>query len=63
MGWTSAMDTSRQVRLYFASQEEAEAYAKREGLAYRVVAPSARTPVLKSYANNFRFGRIGRWTH
>ena len=63
MGWTSSDDTGRQVRLHFDSKDEAIAYATRAGLAFQVFEPKARKPVQKSYANNFKFGRIGRWTH
>ena len=63
MGWTSSADMHSQVRLEFASKEEAIAYAERHGLAYRLVEPKDRKPVRKSYADNFKFGRIGSWTH
>ena len=63
MGWTSSSDTAAQLRLEFDSKEEAVAYAEREGLAYTVIEPQPRKPVRKSYADNFRFGRIGSWTH
>lgn len=63
MGWTSSSDTLAQVRLEFDSKDEAIAYAKRNGLAYRVIEPKPRKPLHKSYADNFKYGRIGRWTH
>ena len=63
MGWTSNADTTRQVRLEFDTKEEAIAYAEREGIAYKVIEFNVRKPVPKRYADNFRFGRIGRWTH
>lgn len=63
MGWTSSRDTRAQVRLAFATKEEAVAYAERNGLAYTVVEPETRKAVRKSYADNFKFGRIGSWTH
>jgi hypothetical protein len=63
MGWTSSRDTQTQVRLEFDTKEEAIAYATREGLAYTVVDPKPRKPIRKSYADNFRYGRIGNWTH
>lgn len=63
MGWTSSKDVRSQVRLEFASKEEAIRYAERHGLAYRLLEPKERKPVRKSYADNFRFGRIGSWTH
>ena len=36
MGWTSSRDTMQQVKLYFATLEEATAYAKKEGWGYTV---------------------------
>jgi hypothetical protein len=63
MGWTSSRDMKAQIRLDFASKEEAVAYAERNGIPYRLEEPKARQPVRKSYADNFRFGRKGAWTH
>ncbi len=63
MGWTSSGDTRQQVRLTFATKEEAIAYATRNGLAYTVREPTPRTPVRKAYADNFKFGRPDNWTH
>ena len=63
MGWISSADTKAQIRLEFDTKEEAIAYATRAGLAYTVIEPKPRKPIRKSYADNFRFGRIGNWTH
>ena len=63
MGWTSSPDTQAQVRLEFDTKDDAIAYATRTGLAYTVTEPKPRRPIRKSYADNFRFGRIGSWTH
>ena len=63
MGWAGSSDTQQQVRLSFATKDEAIAYATRNGLAYTVTEPKPRAPIKKSYADNFRFGRIGTWTH
>ncbi|MCB1549248.1 MAG: ETC complex I subunit [Hyphomicrobiaceae bacterium] len=63
MGWTSSRDMRAQIRLTFESKEQAVAYAERNGIAYRVVDPKPRRAVAKSYADNFKFGRIGSWTH
>ena len=64
MGWYGSSDMMQQVRLAFDTQEEAEAYAKREGIAYRVEEP-AKTPLRKglSYSDNFKFNRTAPWTH
>ena len=41
MGWTSSGETLAQVRLWFATQEEAVAYAARNGIACRLEPPPA----------------------
>ena len=63
MGWTSSTDTRSQVRLTFDTKEEAVAFAEKHGLPYAVEMPNERTFRPKSYADNFRFDRVGRWTH
>ena len=63
MGWTSSADTRQQVRLFFATKEEAVAYAEREGLAFRIDEPKAKTPRLAAYSDNFRPGVAEPWTH
>ncbi len=63
MGWTSSTNMSAQVRLEFDTREEAIAYALRNGLAWTLAEPKPRKHIKKSYADNFRFGRIGSWTH
>jgi len=63
MGWTSSRDMNAQIRLSFETKDEAVAYAERNGIAYRLVEPKPRVSVRKSYADNFRFGRRGSWTH
>ena len=63
MGWTSSSDTRTQLRLEFDTKEEAIAYAERNGIPYRLDEPKPRGLVRKSYADNFKFGRLGTWTH
>ena len=63
MGWTSSRDMRGEVQLEFDSKEEAVAYAERAGLAYTLLEPQPRRQLRKSYADNFKYGRIGRWTH
>lgn len=63
MGWTSSGDTRTQVRLSFATREEAEAYATRAGLAYRVQEPKPAAPRAMAYSDNFRAGLPEPWTH
>lgn len=65
MGWTSSGDMKQQVRLRFATKEEAVAYAERNGLPYRVEEPRPNLAARRaaSYSDNFRTDRIGLWTH
>jgi hypothetical protein len=63
MGWTSSGDTHQQVKLHFDSKEEAIAYAEREGIAYRVEEPQEVKRRTMSYSDNFKFNRVGPWTH
>jgi len=53
-GWAGSGDTREQLRLFFASAEDAVAYAKREGLDYSVVPSPKKELKLQSYADNFR---------
>ncbi|MGQ0674928.1 MAG: ETC complex I subunit [Rhodospirillales bacterium] len=63
MGWTSSDDTLAQVRLSFATKEEALAYAAKHGLAFALDEPQERRVKPKAYADNFRFDRLRPWTH
>ena len=53
-GWAGSGDTQEQVRLTFATLEEAIAYCQREGLDHHVVPTPQKTLKLQSYADNFR---------
>ena len=46
-----------------ASFELAVAYAERNGIDYRVIAPKDPTRKNVSYSDNFRFNRQQPWTH
>lgn len=63
MGWTSSADMKSQIRLRFASKEEAIAYCERHGIPYQIF--EAHEPARRSiaYADNFSFQRRGLWTH
>lgn len=63
MGWTSSADMSQQVSIRFPTKEEAITFAVRNGIPYRVFEPHARAPSKRSYSDNFKYGRIGTWTH
>src|SRR5690349_4582910 len=60
MGWSSALDTLNEVRLFFDTLDEATAFANAHGLDYTIIEPHARTPKVKSYADNFRYDRVRR---
>ena len=63
MGWTSSGDMRQQLRLRFATKDEAVAYCERHGIPYQVA--EAKEPAQRtiSYSDNFRFGRPEPWTH
>ncbi|MNL76570.1 hypothetical protein D3C87_2025590 [compost metagenome] len=63
MGYTTSGDTRQQVRLTFETQEQAEAYAQRNGIEYRVIPPKEANRQSLSYTDNFRFNRMQPWTH
>ena len=54
MGWTGSTDTREQVHMKFDSRDEAVAFAKKNGLAFRVEEPKTRRIRPKNYADNFR---------
>jgi hypothetical protein len=63
MGWTSSTDMNSQVRLRFASKEEAVAYCERHGIPYQVMEEKTPARRTMAYADNFAFQRRGLWTH
>jgi hypothetical protein len=63
MGWTSSGDMKSQLRLSFASKEEAIAYCERHGIPYQVSEAKGAARRGLSYADNFAFTRRGAWTH
>ncbi|MEW6449626.1 MAG: ETC complex I subunit [Pseudomonadota bacterium] len=63
MGWTSSGDMKSQVRLRFATKEEAVAYCERNGIPYQITESKAAPRHGMSYADNFAFTRRGAWTH
>ncbi|MDF1600423.1 ETC complex I subunit [Mesorhizobium sp. YIM 152430] len=63
MGYTSSGDMKSQIRLTFETQEEAVAYARRNGIAFRVQEPKDARRRQISYAENFRYDRKIPWTH
>ena len=63
MGWTSSGDMKSQLRLRFATKEEAVAYCERHGIAYQVSEPKPHERNIQSYADNFAYSRRAPWTH
>ncbi len=59
MGWASAADTYSEMkgRLRFRTQDEAVAFARRNGFEFMVEAPSERRIVPRNYLDNFRITR------
>ncbi len=58
MGWTGSADTRAQVKLRFATREEAVAYAERNGFTYEVDEPKDRIIHKKNYSDNFSPNRL-----
>ena len=63
MGWTSSSDMKSQLKLWFDNEADAVAYATRNGIAYRVEKPHEAKRRAVSYSDNFKFTRLGQWTH
>jgi len=63
MGWTSSGDMKSQLKLWFDSRDEAVAYATRNGIPYKVEEPHEAKRRSMAYSDNFKFGRVGQWTH
>lgn len=62
-GWSGSADTSAQVRMNFATREEAIAFAQRQSLPFQVIDRKEAPRIVKAYADNFTFGRKRPWTH
>lgn len=59
MGWVGSRDMRAQVKLKFASKEDAVAYAKRQGVSFQLVDERPTRPVRpKNYADNFRTDKV-----
>lgn len=55
MGWTGSGETTRQLRLKFASKAAAIAYADKHGISYQIQEPHRRRRQQKAYAENFQY--------
>ncbi|MEO8715932.1 MAG: ETC complex I subunit [Acetobacteraceae bacterium] len=63
MGWIGGADTITQVRLHFATRDEAVGYAETRGIPHVVELPRVRQVRPRAYAENFAFKRREMWTH
>jgi hypothetical protein len=63
MGWTASSDMKSQVRLRFATREDAIAYCERNGIPYRLYEPKESARRRIAYADNFGYRRRDLWTH
>ena len=63
MGWTTSGDMKSQIRLRFATKDEAVAYAESHGIPYQVQEPKPAPRRGLSYADNFAASRRTPWTH
>ena len=63
MGWISNADTNSQLRMWFATREDAIEFAKREGIPFQVTETREPKRIIKAYADNFSAYRKRPWTH
>ena len=63
MGWTSSTDMKQQLRLFFATRDEAVSYAERNGIPHKVFEPKEKKVRSVSYSDNFRADRREPWSH
>ena len=53
MGWTSADNTYSQLKMFFASKEDAVDYARSQNFEFEIHEPETSAVKKKSYAANF----------
>lgn len=65
MGWTSSDDMQSQVKLRFETREEAETYARENGIEAIVLSSHERKHNIRArgYSENFSTNRRQVWTH
>jgi hypothetical protein len=63
LGYTSSSDMKQQVKLTFETLEQAQSYAERNGIEFRVIPPKETARQVVSYTDNFKFNRNQPWTH
>ncbi len=55
MGWTSSGDTLNQIKLEFATEEDAVRFAEAKGWAYTILPPQERKIQPRNYVDNFKY--------
>ena len=65
MGWTGSTGTANQIKMHFATCEDAVRYAQSQGLKYSVQKAQKRQARIRKhgYGENFAFERRESWTH
>ncbi len=63
MGWNSSKNTTKQLKLYFDSLDDATLWCQKNSYQYRVVDQTYKPVKPKSYASNFSNNRKTSWTH
>jgi len=63
MGYTSSRDMKSQINLQFDTCDEAVAYARKYGIAYRIETSHKPKRRRVAYADNFKSDRFQPWTH
>ncbi len=61
MGWNTMPSTLTEIKLTFATKDEAIAYAKRKKIEYTVSEPKKAVVPPKAYAENFSNGKRKAW--
>lgn len=54
MGWTSSDDMLQEVKMKFPTKEAAIDFARNNNYIFEVLEPKLKTPVKRSYADNFK---------
>ena len=63
MGWNSSSNTSKQLKMNFASLEDAISWCQKNSYEYVISDQTKKIVKPKSYASNFSNNRKVSWTH
>ena len=63
MGWNSSLDTKEQIKMFFATKDQAIVWAKNNNEQFIVIEPKERKIKPKNYSSNFDMNRKEPWTH